>query len=210
MKNEDSIRRQMPRRAWLRMGLRGGLGLAAVACLPGCARYYYGAAAAPPSGGGVMGALGMGGSPAESLLETNQAAADALLRQVPQLDPRQPVLVATLVHIDRLDEASRLGRLFSEQIAGRLVQRGVRVTELKLRQNLVMVPGQGELLLSREVRDVSRAQAAQAVVVGTYAATAQSVFVSLKLVGPEGNAVLAAHDYVVPVDDNVRILLSMR
>ncbi|ABM32588.1 FlgO family outer membrane protein [Paracidovorax citrulli] len=205
MKNADSILRQAPRRAWLRMGVA----VAAAACLPGCARYYYGAAAPSAGGSGVMGALGIG-SPAESLLEANQAAADALLRQVPQLDPRQPVLVATLVHIDRLGEASRLGRLFSEQIAGRMVQRGVRVTELKMRQNLAMVPGQGELLLSREVRDVSRAQAAQAVVVGTYAATAQSVFVSLKLVGPEGNAVLAAHDYVVPVDDNVRILLSMR
>jgi TolB-like protein len=196
------------RRAWLRTGLAAG---AAALLLPGCARYYYGAAATPNGGSpGALGALGLGPTAAESLLEANYAAADALLRQVPQLDPRQPVLVGTLVHIDRLGESSRLGRLCSEQIAGRLVQRGVRVTELKMRETLAMVPGQGELLLSREVREVSRAQSAQAVVVGTYAATAQSVFVGLKLVSPAGNTVLAAHDYVLPVDDNVRILLSMR
>ncbi len=113
MKNADSILRQAPRRAWLRMGVA----VAAAACLPGCARYYYGAAAPSAGGSGVMGALGIG-SPAESLLEANQAAADALLRQVPQLDPRQPVLVATLVHIDRLGEASRLGRLFPSRSPG--------------------------------------------------------------------------------------------
>lgn len=196
------------RRAWLRTGLAAG---AAALLLPGCARYYYGAAATPHGGSpGALGALGLGPTAAEALLEANYAAADALLLQVPQLDPRQPVLVGTLVHIDRLGESSRLGRLCSEQIAGRMVQRGVRVTELKMRETLAMVPGQGELLLSREVREVSRAQSAQAVVVGTYAATAQSVFVGLKLVSPAGNTVLAAHDYVLPVDDNVRILLSMR
>ncbi|WCM94694.1 FlgO family outer membrane protein [Acidovorax sp. NCPPB 2350] len=192
------------RRAWLQAGLAG----AAALLLPGCARYYYGSAA-PGGGSGPLAALGLG-SPAADLLEANYLAADTLLQQAPQLDPRQPVLVATLVHIDRLDESSRLGRLCSEQIMGRLVQRGVRVTELKMRQSLAMQPGQGELLLSREVREVSRAQSAQAVVVGTYAATAQSVFVSLKLVSPEGNTVIAAHDYVLPVDDNVRILLSVR
>ncbi|MDA8454666.1 FlgO family outer membrane protein [Acidovorax sp. GBBC 3334] len=201
-----AARLSSPRRTWLRAGLAG----AAAVLLPGCARYYYGQAAAPAGGSGALAALGLGSSPAQALLEANYAATDALLQQAPQLDPRQPVLVGTLVHIDRLEESSRLGRLCSEQIAGRLVQRGVRVTELKMRQSLAMVPGQGELLLTREVREASRAQSAQAVVVGTYAATAQSVFVGLKLVAPEGNAVIAAHDYVLPVDDNVRILLSMR
>lgn len=181
----------MKRRTLLTGALAGAAGVA----LPGCARFYYGSAAA----GGVQ----------TDLLEFNQKAADMLLQGAP-LDPRQPVLVSTLVHLDRLNESSRLGRLCSEQIAGRLVQRGVRVTELKLRENLVMRPGDGELLLSREVREVSRAQAAQAVVVGTYAATPQTVYVSLKLVSPEGNAVMAAYDYALPVDADIRILLAMR
>ena len=50
-------------------------------------------------------------------------------------------------------------------------------------------------------------QAAQAVLVGTYAAASQAVYVSLKLVSPHGNAVLAAHDYALPMDGNVRGLL---
>ncbi|WP_406622703.1 FlgO family outer membrane protein [Acidovorax sp. SDU_ACID1] len=54
---------------------------------------------------------------------------------------------------------------------------------------------------------MAQAQAAQAVLVGTYVVAPQAVYVSLRLVGPQGNAVLAAHDYALPMDGNVRGLL---
>lgn len=177
----------MPRR-------RGALGLllgAAALGATGCARYYYGAQA---------------GGQTVDLVESSYAAADVLL-QGPPLDPSLPVLVATIVNVDRLAESTRLGRLISEQIAGRLAQRGVRVTELKLRETLAMRPGQGELLLSRQLHEVSQAQSAQAVVVGTYATSSFAVYVSLKLVNPVGNVVVAAYDYTLPMDSNVRGLL---
>ena len=66
------------------------------------------------------------------------------------------------------------------------------------------------MLLSREVREVSQAQNAQAVVVGTYAVSASVVYISLKLVNPVGNTVVAAHNYAVPMDENVRALLTGR
>ena len=117
-------------------------------------------------------------------------------------------MVATLVQVDRLSESSRLWRIFSEQIAGRMVQRGVRVVELKLRDSVALQRDQGELLLSREVREVSQSHDAQAVVVGTYAASASALYISLKLVTPVGNTVVAAHNYAVPMDENVRVLLA--
>lgn len=157
----------------------------------GCARYYYGSAAL---------------SDPFDLVEANYRAADVLLQTAP-LDLALPVLVATVVQVDRLGESSRLGRLITEHVAGRLAQRGVRVTELKLRETLAMRPSQGELLLSREARDVTQAQTAQAVVVGTYAVSSGSVFVSLKLVNPLGNTVLAACDYALPMDATVRELV---
>ena len=177
----------------LRRALLAAAGTALV--LPGCARYYYGDQAAVASGG--------------DLLESSQRAADALLLNAP-IDPRQPVLVTTLVSVDRLGESSRFGRLVSEQLSGRFTQRGLRVVELRLRENIAMQPGQGELLLSRDLRDVGRAHEAQAAVVGTYAVSAHQVFVSLKLVRPAGNEVLAAYDYAVPMDGNVRVLLMGR
>ena len=181
---------------------RTGLWLAAAVAtlgLQGCASvvngYYYGDRSV--------------GFSRVDLIEVNERATDALLLNAP-LDASQPVLVATLVNVDRLAESSRLGRMFAEQIAGRMVQRGLRVTEVKLRENLVLHRDQGELLLSREVREVSQAQNAQAVVVGTYAVSASALYITLKLVNPVGNAVVAAHNYAVPVDENVRALLNGR
>ncbi|PJI98614.1 hypothetical protein CLU85_3442 [Acidovorax sp. 69] len=191
----------MKRRSW---GMHFALCLVAVPVamgVQGCANaingYYYGDRA------------GAGGVSRSDLIEVNDRATDALLLNAP-LDASQPVLVATLVNIDRLNESSRLGRIFSEQIAGRMVQRGLRVTEVKLRENLVLHRDQGELLLSREVREVIQAQNAQAVVVGTYAVSASMLYISLKLVTPAGNNVVAAHNYAVPVDENVRTLLVGR
>ncbi|WP_311221326.1 MULTISPECIES: FlgO family outer membrane protein [unclassified Acidovorax] len=177
-----------------RLVLRAALAAAATVMLgaTGCARFYYGSAA--PT------------DPVD-LVEANYRAADVLLQTAP-LDPTLPVLVATIVQVDRLSESSRLGRVISEHISGRLAQRGVRVTELKLRETLAMRPGQGELLLSREAREVTQAQSAQAVVVGTYAVSSGAVFVSLKLVNPVGNIVLAACDYALPMDGTVRGLVA--
>lgn len=174
-----------------------GIVVASALALQGCTAnpvhsYYYGERT--------------GGMSRTNLIEVNERAADALVLNA-ALDVGQPLLVATLVNVDRLSESSRLGRIFSEQIAGRMAQRGLRVTEVKLRDNLVLHREQGELLLSREVREVSQAQNAQAVVVGTYAVSASVVYISLKLVNPVGNHVVAAYNYAVPVDENVRTLL---
>lgn len=141
-----------------------------------------------------------------NLITVNQRATDALLQNI-RLDPAQPVLVATLVDQEDLGESSRLGRLFSEHIASRMVGRGIGVVELKLREQLFMKQSTGALLLSREVKDVSQAHHAQAVVVGTYTTSGQTVYVSLKLVRPEGNVVIAAHEYALPLNANIKGLL---
>ena len=181
--------------------------VAAAALLSGCASsYYYGDSA---GGSGGAGGFGLGSALRTSIITANHAAVDMLLQTAP-LDREHAVLVATLVNVDRLNESSRLGRIFSEQIAGRLVQCGYPVTELKLRDSVAMQREQGELLLSRELREVSRAHDAQAVVVGTYAVSATILYVSIKLVKPDGNMVVAAHNYAVPMDDNVRALLAGR
>lgn len=183
----------------LTLGLALGAGAAMVT---GCAPYYYGSRNGSPAHTPAPQAV-------HDMLQANYQAVDRLLERAP-LDPRRSVLVATVVNVDRLNESSRLGRVLSEQIASRLVQRGVLVTEVRLREQLALQPGQGELLLSRELREVSQAHDAQAAVVGTYALSGPTVYVSLKLVNPQGNVVVAATDYALPVDERVRGLLSGR
>jgi TolB-like protein len=119
-----------------------------------------------------------------------------------------PLLVATIVNIDSLNQSSRLGRLVSEQIATRLTQRGYNVVEMKLRSNVYIREGTGELLLSRNVRDLSKNYNAQVVVVGNYAVAAAYVYLTLKAVTVADNRVIGAVNYLLPITDNNKAMLT--
>jgi len=142
-------------------------------------------------------------------MQANYRAVDRMLAQVPPsraLNRQQPVIVASLVNIDDLN-SSRLGRTLSEQLATRLTQSGYSVVELKLRDSIFVKQLQGELLLSRELKDITRTHKAQAVLVGTYAEANGQVYLTIKLVGVADNVVISAQDYLLPLNSSVRSLL---
>lgn len=142
------------------------------------------------------------------LIASNYAAADDLVDQSRAvLDPAKPVLAATLVSIDDLERSSRLGRLVSEHVGSRLAQHGLLVVEMKMRGTIFMRRSEGELLLSRDVQEIADSHRAQAVVVGTYAAARDYVYVTVKLVRSVDNAILAAHNYALPRDSNIGAML---
>lgn len=143
-----------------------------------------------------------------SFVRANYQATDKLLASLTQdLFPGVPLVVATLVNIDELTESSRLGRTISEQIGARLITQGYPVVELKMRDNIFVKRSEGELLLSRELQDVVRSHQAQAVVVGTYSTAKSIVYLNIKIVSMNRNIIIAAHDYALPLDNNVRALL---
>ena len=141
-------------------------------------------------------------------IPTNQTAANALLAQAKsRLIPDQPLIVATIVDINALEKSSTMGRLVSEQISAVFSQAGHRMVEMKFRENVYMKRNEGELLLTRELTAVAKQHNAQAVIVGTYAIASDVVFINLKVVQPNSNLVLAAHDYALPLDANLRAML---
>jgi TolB-like protein len=142
------------------------------------------------------------------LVASSHDAVSRLLAKMPAdrpLDPRQPIIVASLVNIDDLT-SSRLGRIVSEQLMTRLVESGYAVTELKLRESIYIRHKEGELMLSREIPEISRKHAAQAVLVGTYAQSINNLYLTIKLVGVVDNLVIASHDFVIPMDSEIRSL----
>lgn len=146
----------------------------------------------------------------DTFVPANHDAVDELLKSLhPGRDfPKgQPVIVATVVNIDTL-KGSRLGRVLSEQVATRLTQQGYPVAELKLRGTIFVKQSEGELLLSRELQDITLNHKAQAVVVGTYAEARGRVYVSLKIVDAASGQAIAAHDYALPVDSGVYSMLA--
>ena len=120
-----------------------------------------------------------------------------------------PVLVATVVNVNDLSRAAPLGRTLSEQYASNMAANGFNVKEVKLRGDLFVREGAGELLLSRELKDIARTHNASLVLVGTYSAAASYTFVSLKLVRTEDSRIVRGHDYALPNDRDVQRLLAV-
>jgi len=146
---------------------------------------------------------------ANAFVAANYRAADALALQLRgKLLDEKPLIMATIVNIDALEQTSMLGRLVSEQLSTRLAQGGMKMLEMKLRNSVYLKRGQGELMLTREIGDVAHTHNAQAVVVGSYAETREAVFVNIKVIQPTTNIVLAGHDYVLAKETTVRSMLQ--
>ena len=146
---------------------------------------------------------------ANAFVAANYRAADALALQLRgKLLDDKPLIMATLVNIDALEQTSMLGRLVSEQLSTRLAQGGMKMLEMKLRNSVYLKRGQGELMLTREIGDVASTHNAQAVVVGSYAETREAVFINVKVIQPTTNLVLAGHDYVLAKEGTVRSMLQ--
>lgn len=146
---------------------------------------------------------------ASKFMSSNRAAIDTLVTGVDlaQLGGA-PVLVATVVNVNDLRRAAPLGRTLSEQYASYMVANGFNVKELKLRGEVFVREETGELLLSREVKDIAKVHHAALVLVGTYSAAAQLTYISLKLVRTDTGQIVRAHDYALPNDSDVTRLLQ--
>jgi len=107
--------------------------------------------------------------PDTDVAAVSYAAAERLISQVGEpLDPAKPILVASLADVDNLDQSSAFGRMIAEQVGSRLSQLGYSVVESKLR-NTFAINANGEFILSRDLRKISSAHAAQVALAGTYA-----------------------------------------
>ncbi len=146
----------------------------------------------------------------DQFIATNYQAADALIasaKSLPKVPSDAPILVAALVNIDTLNQSTSLGRIVSEQLQARLSQLQYSVVELKLRGEVFTKKPQGELMLSREISEITAAHHAQAVVVGTYALASRFIYVNLKIVDKD-NLILGAYDYTLPRTANLNALIA--
>lgn len=144
----------------------------------------------------------------DGLIDANYRASDALMAIAgPLLDTERPIIVATVVDIDNLERSSTLGRFVSESVSARFTQGRYRMVEMKFQNAVYMKSGEGELMLTRQLREIASVHRAQAVVVGTYSTASSVVFVNLKVVQPESNIVIAAADYSLPMTRDVCVMI---
>jgi TolB-like protein len=143
---------------------------------------------------------------------SNYKAAEYLIKKLPkEMFKDSPLLVASFVNVDDLNQSSTFGRMVSEQISSRFKQLGYTAIEMKLRTTIFIKEDSGEFLLSRELSEISTKHSAQAVVVGTYAAASDRVYLTARVINVTDSRILASYDYNIPMTRDVfKMLLKGR
>ena len=147
----------------------------------------------------------------ELLLNLNYKAAESLIsKSGTSLDKTIPLVIATIVNIDNLESSSTLGRTISEQVSSKFTQAGYSMVEMKFHNAVYMQQNEGEMVLTREIREIAHSHQAQAVIVGTYSKADKNVYVNLKIVQPDRGRVISACDYIIPRSPDVNIMIKSR
>jgi TolB-like protein len=86
--------------------------------------------------------------------------------------------------------------MISEQISSRMAQHGFKVLEMKLRQNSIYIKeGEGEFLLSRQLKEISASHNGDLVIVGTYAVAEKTIYISARIVNAADSTIVTGYDY---------------
>lgn len=148
------------------------------------------------------------GSPGAGFGDRTYRAVDDMLAASPTLTQSGgPVVVMTIADIANVDHSTPFGNMVADLVRTRLVQRGVSVTEMRMRSSVRLNPTDGELILGRNRRTLMPAPDAAEVVTGTYAVGNSEIYVSLKIIQTADAHILAAADFVTPRSWNVEQLL---
>ena len=118
-----------------------------------------------------------------------------------------PIGVATFVDVDNLYSASTFGRILSEQIMTELAMRGYSVIELRKSDAIQIMALQGEFGLSRDISRLRGHQDLAGLVVGTYAASPERVYVNARIIDPTSAAIVSAGSVEMAKDDEIDRLL---
>lgn len=110
--------------------------------------------------------------------------------------------------LNDLNASCPLARQMTEEISRYLVSRGYRFQELRKGSHIRVHPETGELLLTRNVRQMaSHTGTSHAVLAGTYVVSAKNVRFTMRLLHTVSNEVLAMATATVSINDDVLPLL---
>jgi len=134
-------------------------------------------------------------------------AAQTLSERAVYLDKTRPIIVATVVSVDNLEDSSTFGRLTSQMVANRIAQRGYLVRDVTYMRGVALQPS-GELVLTREASKVSAEVKAQAVIAGTYAVAGKEIYLNLRMLNASSGEILSTADVVIPLNNNTIVLVT--
>ncbi|MBF0380178.1 MAG: hypothetical protein HQL69_04120 [Magnetococcales bacterium] len=119
----------------------------------------------------------------------------------------QKILPASFVDERDMDKTTPFGRLLSRQFSNRFTQAGYSMLEIKLRKNILLEKGHGQLILTRELEKIRDAHDVYAVLAGSYVTSQNRIFISAQLIRLADGVTIAANDFDMPLSRDLRSLL---
>jgi hypothetical protein len=125
-------------------------------------------------------------------------AIDKLVAALPELAMGKAVVVGSIVDVQEVDKSLPFGNLVADLARSRLVQKGVIVSEMRLRSAVMFDEKQGSITLANDRSALVPPPNAVAILTGTYAASDEMIYVSLKLITVSDARIVGAVDFAMP------------
>ncbi len=119
-----------------------------------------------------------------------------------------PIVVTTFVDLNNLNQSSVFGRVLAEQLLDELHKAGFTLSEIRKGRDIFMKEALGEMILSRNARDVLAKSSARAVIAGTYVVTTKSVIINARLLDINSPLVLSSSSYSLKMTEELKKLLT--
>ncbi|MBI4667134.1 MAG: hypothetical protein HY751_12085 [Nitrospinae bacterium] len=120
----------------------------------------------------------------------------------------QPIIVTTFVDLNNLNKTSVFGRVIAERLLNELHLAGFTVSEIRKGRDIFFREEMGEMILSRDAREVLGKTQARAVLAGTYVATAESLIINARLIDINSPLVLSSCSYTLRMNKELEKLLT--
>jgi TolB-like protein len=120
----------------------------------------------------------------------------------------QPVVVTTFVDLNNLNKSSIFGRVLAEEVLNELHQAGFTVSEIRKGRDIFIRQELGELILSRDAREVLSKFRARAILAGTYVATKESIIINARLIDINSPLILSSSSYTLKMTTTLEKMLT--
>lgn len=147
--------------------------------------------------------------PQSVVMQSATTAAYHLIAQIgnQMIDDRR-LMATTFVNVHNFNDSAPFGRVVSQIYATEFTRRGFAVLETRMRNQLAIREEQGEVILSRELSQISSENRVQAVLIGTYAVAGEQIFVTARVIHAATHVAIASYDYVLPLNSETEPLFK--
>ncbi|MGO1297187.1 MAG: FlgO family outer membrane protein [Vibrio sp.] len=138
-------------------------------------------------------------SPQHTLSYFVDSMTEDLLASNTSVTAQTPIAIASFVDLQNLDATNWLGNTVSEGFINQFQQRGFKVIDFKTTGS-IQVTKEGDFVLSRDWKELSKEQQIQYIVTGTMVRQDDGVLVNARVIGLQSRIVVATAEGFLPAD----------